>query len=255
VAYVFSLFASGEWLGLLVCAVLLLVCYRIANIPLKRAARGLLPVLFILAFTFLANAFTFRAPPPTTAPQTDVLTTFWATYTLPQTIPLIGSFGFRPLGALAGLYFVVRIVLLVCVTTLLTFTSSIVALADAVSSLLRPLTKLHMPVEDIAMMFTIALRFIPLTAEEAEKIIVAQSARGIRFKEGGPIKRARAYVPALIPLVVSLFRRADALAEAMEGRCYVGAGRTRMREAKMNGSDIAIGIIGAVVLVAVGILL
>jgi energy-coupling factor transport system permease protein len=254
VAYVFSLFASGEWLGLVICTAILLVCYRIAHISLKRAARGLLPVLFILAFTFLANALTFLSPPVDAMPQ-DTLVTFWGTYTLPQSIPLIGSFGVRPLGALMGIYFALRIVLLVSVTTLLTFTTPIVSLTDAVSQILRPLRALRVPVDDIAMMFTIALRFIPLTAEEAEKIIVAQTARGAHFKEGGPIKRARAYVPVLIPLVVSLFRRADALAGAMEGRCYAGRGRTRLNDAKLSGSDVAIGVIGAAALVVIGILL
>ena len=250
-AYIFALFAS-DWSGLLVCAVLLIIIYFIAGIPLARAVRGLKPVLFILAFTFLFNSFTFSAESIENVSY-DAFLFLGTEYAVPHTVSLIGGFGIVPLGILRGLFFVLRITLLVSVTTLLTFTSSIVALTDAISSLLAPLRFLRVPVEDVAMMFTIALRFIPLTAAEVEKIMVAQIARGVRFDQGGLLKRARAYVPVMIPLFVNLFRRADELASAMESRCYIGAGRTRLNKKRLVLSDLAIGLIGTVSLVALGL--
>ncbi|MDR2197593.1 MAG: energy-coupling factor transporter transmembrane protein EcfT [Coriobacteriales bacterium] len=244
-AYVAALFLVDGWLGLLFATALLIVGYRVAHIPLRLGARGLKPIVIILAFTFLANTLTFSA---------DLAGSIGAE-TATDFIPLIGSFGIRPLGALRGLYFALRIVLLVSVTSLLTFSTSIVALSDALTQLMRPLAALRVPTEDIAMMFTIALRFIPLTAEEAEKIMVAQSARGAVFDAGGPLRRARAWVPVLVPLFVSLFRRADALAGAMETRCYRGRGRTHLRVSTLSGAHLAAGLIGALVLVAGGIVL
>jgi energy-coupling factor transport system permease protein len=149
-----------------------------------------------------------------------------------------------------GAFFVVRIVLLVVGTSVLTLTTSPVALTDALSSIMAPLRAVRVPVDDAAMMFAIALRFVPTTAEEAEKIIVAQTARGAVFDEGGPITRARAWVPVLVPLFVNLFRRADDLAVAMESRCYTGSGRTRLRELRMRNADwivLAVGVTAALV--------
>ena len=149
----------------------------------------------------------------------------------------IGPLAVDGAGLSTGAFFAVRIVLLVVCTSLITLTTSPVALTDAMSRFMRPFRLLRVPVDDVSMMFSIALRFIPTTAEEAEKIIVAQSARGAVFDEGGPLRRARAWVPVLVPLFVSLFRRADALAIAMESRCYTGVGRTRLHEPSMRRSD------------------
>ncbi|MCL1891623.1 MAG: energy-coupling factor transporter transmembrane protein EcfT [Coriobacteriia bacterium] len=252
VAYVFALFSCG-WFGLLVCAAALIVAYLVAGIPLARAVRGLFPVLFILAFTFLFNAFTFTATPAQSV-AFDTVSLFGTALEVPQSISLIGGFGIVPLGVVRGLYFALRITLLVSVTTLLTFTSSIVALTDAISSLLSPLRFVGVPVEDVAMMFTIALRFIPLTTAEVEKIMVAQSSRGVRFDQGGLIKRARAYVPVMVPLFVNLFKRADELAAAMESRCYEGAGRTRLKVSRLAARDWVVGLAGTAFFVALGVL-
>ena len=250
--YVFALFASG-WLGLLICVALLIAVYAGAKIPLRRAARGLKPVILILVFTLIVNAFTFTALGSEESPY-DTLTFFGATCYLPHAVPLIGSFGVVPTGVLRGVYFALRIISLVSVATLLTFTSSIVALTDAISSLLSPLRFLRVPVEDVAMMLTIALRFIPLTAAEVEKIMVAQASRGVRFNRGGPLARVKAYVPVMVPLFVNLFKRADELAAAMETRCYVGAGRTRLNTTRISSRDVAIGLIGAVLLISLGVI-
>jgi energy-coupling factor transport system permease protein len=143
---------------------------------------------------------------------------------------------------------------LVVGTSLITLTTSPVALTDALSRLMRPLGVIRVPVDDVAMMFSIALRFIPTTAEEAERLVVAQTARGARFDSGGLIRRARAWLPVLVPLFVRLFRRADDLAVAMESRCYSGQGRTRLRELRMRGTDWAV-LAAGVAVVALGVIL
>ncbi|MCL1847193.1 MAG: energy-coupling factor transporter transmembrane protein EcfT [Coriobacteriia bacterium] len=257
VTFVLALFLAQGWLGLLICTALLLALYLTAKIPLRRAARGLKPILILLTFTFLANALTLSALPLGEAPLIQNANPFAGPFALPESISFTagGGFGFKPPGALRGLYFALRIVLLVCVTSLLTYTTPIVSLTDGMVSLMRPLAKLRVPTEDIAMMFSIALRFIPITAEEAEKIMVAQSARGAVFNKGGLIKRARAWLPVIIPLFVSLFRRADELASAMETRCYRGKGRTHLRTTQLRAADLAIGGFGAVALILIGILL
>ncbi|MDR2035401.1 MAG: energy-coupling factor transporter transmembrane protein EcfT [Coriobacteriales bacterium] len=235
--YVFAIFACSTWAGLLALLLVLIVLFAVAHIPPRRALRGLKPILFILLFTFIANAFTF------------------STINLSETIPLLGSFGIRPSGVVKGLYFALRISMLVLVTALLTYTTSVVSLTDATTKLLSPLRALRVPVEDIAMVFTIALRFIPLTVSEAEKLVVAQSARGARFNQGGPLARIKAWIPVMIPLFVNLFRRADHLAQAMESRCYVGKGRTLLAHTHLVARDAAWAIGGSVLLVAVGLLL
>jgi energy-coupling factor transport system permease protein len=249
-AYVFALFAVAGWLGLLLCIILFIVSYMLSGIPLKLAFRGLKPIIVLLIFTFLANTLTFSAAPLSEVSSVGSL----GSLSIPESIALIGGFGVKPMGAVRGLYFALRIVLLVGLTSLLTYTTSVVSLTDGFVSLMRPLARLRVPTEDIATMFSIALRFIPITAEEAEKIVVAQSARGSVFNKGGPFKRAKAWVPVMIPLFVSLFRRADELACAMETRCYDGQGRTHLRVVSMKDTDLAIGIIGALALILIGII-
>ena len=251
VSYIAALFLVEGWLGLLPCTLLLVGLYAIARIPAKLAFRGLKPILVLLIFTFLANALSFSALPLGEAQLVEGPLSF----PIPESISLLGSFGIRPPGVLRGLYFALRIILLVCVTSLLTYTTPIVSLTDGLVSLMRPLAKLRVPTEDIAMMFSIALRFIPITAEEAEKIMIAQSARGAVFNKGGLIKRARAWIPVITPLFVGLFRRADELASAMETRCYAGKGRTHLRIVRLRGADLVIGGLGALALISFGILL
>ncbi|MDR2106350.1 MAG: energy-coupling factor transporter transmembrane protein EcfT [Coriobacteriales bacterium] len=266
VAYVFALFMVDGWFGLLVCLLLFVGVYLLSGIPARLMFRGLKPILILLVFTFFANAFTFSADAAALAEAAQAagatgatgaagITGTGAEPSAPESIALIGSFGIKPLGVLRGLYFIVRIVLLISLTSLLTYTTSIVSLTDSFVSLMRPLARLKVPTEDIATMFSIALRFIPVTAEEAERIMVAQSARGAVFNKGGPIKRARAWIPVMVPLFVSLFRRADELACAMETRCYVGEGRTHIRVVELSEIDLAIGVIGILALAFLGIIL
>jgi energy-coupling factor transport system permease protein len=232
-AYTVVLFSIQVWTGFAVAAVAVSAAVAASGIPLRIALRGLRAMAFLFAFTLLANAL--RWQPPVAVVQ-------------------LGPVGVDQAGLATGLFFVARIVLLVVGTSLLTLTTSPVALTDAMARIMGPLRAVRVPVDDIATMFSIALRFIPTTAEEAEKIVVAQSARGAVFDEGGPVRRARAWVPVLVPLFVKLFRRADDLAVAMESRCYTGVGRTRLHEPLMRVSDWLVLGAGVTLAVATAIL-
>jgi energy-coupling factor transport system permease protein len=158
-------------------------------------------------------------------------------------------------GVRMGLSLALRIVLLVSAAGLLTATTAPVALADGIEDLLSPLKRLRFPAHEVATMMTIALRFIPTLHEEAQKITKAQAARGADFSEGGPVRRARAMLPVLVPLTVGAFRRADDLAEAMESRGYRGGqGRTRYRELRFRARD-ALALVLAALVLAGGVLL
>jgi energy-coupling factor transport system permease protein len=157
-------------------------------------------------------------------------------------------------GLVRGLFLALRILLLVSTAALLTATTAPVELADGLEDLLSPLKRLRFPAHELAMMITIALRFIPTLHEEAQKITRAQAARGADFSEGGPIRRARAMLPVLVPLTIGAFRRADELAEAMESRGYRGGeGRTRYRELRFRARD-AVALAAAALVVIGGIL-
>lgn len=234
--YTVLLFGVDGFTGLLVGGLLAAAAIAISRVPWRLPLRGLRAILFLLAFTLLAHALRWNP----------------ATVTLVR----IGPLGVDPDGLATGVFFALRIVLLVVGTSLLTLTTSPVQLTDGLERVMRPLAALRVPVGELAMMLTIALRFIPTTAEEAEKIIVAQSARGARFDEGGLLTRTRAYIPVLVPLFVNLFRRADELATAMEGRCYRGgAGRTRLHESIMRRADWGAMIAGLIVMITAALVL
>ena len=233
-AFTILLFSSRGWAGLALGAVVAFAVVAVSQVPWRLAARGLVPIVWLLVFTLVANALAGGSGP---------------------TLAHIGPLGISRDGLVRGAFFAVRITLLVLGTSVVTLTTSPVALTDALSQLMRPLKFVGVPVEDVATMFSIALRFIPTTAEEAEKIIVAQTARGAQFDEGGLVRRARAWVPVLVPLFVNLFRRADDLAIAMESRCYTGVGRTRLHVQRMCASDWVALLVGVTAMVAAAILL
>ena len=240
-AYFVTLFASSSWIGLSFCAALLVGSYLLAKLPLRYMFRGLRPILYILVFTLLFNTFTFQAQDLLEQGNSDVL-------------PLIASFGLSGSGFVKGLFFSLRILFLTSMASLLSYTTTMVNLAYAVSSLLKPFKRFGLAVDDISIIFTIALRFIPLTVEEAERIKMAQMARGVDFEEGGPIKKAKAWIPVITPLFVNLFKRADDLAAAMETRCYTSEGRSSARSMQLRTSDIVLCILGTVCLIALGLL-
>ena len=193
--------------------------------------KGLKPLIIILIFTGILNVLY--------TPGEHVLAKFWIfTITLE--------------GIRTAVLMILRIIMLVMGTSILTYTTSPIDLTDGLEMLLNPLKKIKVPVHEMSMMMSIALRFIPTIIEETEKIMNAQKARGADFESGNLIARAKAMLPILIPLFISAFRRADELAVAMESRCYHGGeGRTRMKVLKYTGLDTAAYILGLAVLAAV----
>ena len=242
VAYTVALFLATGWIGIGVCGALAAIGYGIARIPLKFALQGLKPVLYILVLTIMLNAFTFTAGTESASGE-------------PDAIALIGTFGFSPHGMENGLFFALRIVFLIAATSLLTYTSPLVDIVDAIRSLISPLARFKVPVEDVAIVCAMTLRFIPSTVEEADRITRAQQARGLRLDEGGPLQRAKAWVPIITPLFVNLFRRAETLACAMDSRCYTGAKRTHLRTAHLKCTDSLTGALGVVLLACVAVFL
>lgn len=203
--------------ALLLLSALLLVA--LGRIPLKIVLRGLRGVLFVLAFTALLNVFWTSG---------EVLLFEW------KFIKIYLE------GIYSAIFIMIRIAVLIIGTgMLMTYTTTPIALTNAIEDLLSPLKKLHVPVHTFAMMMTIALRFIPTLTEETDRIMTAQKARGADFSSGGLIARAKALIPVLIPLFVSAFNRAGDLATAMECRCYHGGeGRTRMNVRHMRFVDV-----------------
>ncbi|MCI6640592.1 MAG: energy-coupling factor transporter transmembrane protein EcfT [Pygmaiobacter massiliensis] len=218
-AYIVVLFVGSNPLGLFLSAAFLVLAYRVSQIPFKLITKSLKPILPIVLFTALLNLFFV---------QGEVLFRLWV-----FTITREGVYNVAIL--------VVRIICLIAGTSLLTYTTSPILLTDALEQLLRPFAKLHLPVHELAMMMTIALRFIPTLIEETDKIMSAQKARGAELDTGSLSQRLRALVPVLIPLFISAFRRADELAMAMECRCYHGGeGRTRLTVLRVGGQDVGV---------------
>ena len=211
---------------------------RMANVPFKMLMGSLKPLRFILILTFVINLF----------------------FNTGETVLVHFAFITLTEEALStAVHYTLRLAFLVLGTSLLTLTTSPVSLADAIELLFAPLKRFHFPAHELAMMMTIALRFIPTMLEEADKIMKAQMARGADFESGNLLARARAMVPLLVPLFVSAFRRAGDLAMAMESRCYHGGeNRTRLRVLKITRNDwIALGAMLALMglIVLEGILL
>ena len=237
-ALIIIVFVCQGFCGFLLVLAFIALATIACGIKLKILLRGLKPVFFIVIFTFVLNLF-FQ----TTGNE---IFHWW--------ILRITDDGLR-----MALFLAVRLIMLVFSTQLLTLTTSPIALTDGLESLMRPLKVIHFPVHEIAMMMSIALRFIPTLMEETNKIMKAQTARGADFESGNLIQRAKAMVPLLVPLFVSAFRRADELALAMEARCYRGGdGRTKLRQLRFTYRDwmaaglTALLLAGIIVLNAIG---
>ncbi len=199
----------------------------LSKIPFKLYVKSLKPILILILFTAVLNLF----------------------YGTGEPLVQWGWLKITKDGLLNSAFVSLRIILLILASSVLTFTTSPTQLTDAIERLLRPLSKLHVPVHEFAMMMTIALRFVPTLLEETEKIMSAQKARGADMESGGMVQRVKALIPVLIPLFVSAFRRAFDLATAMESRCYHGGeGRTKMKVLRFGGADWMIFASAAVVL-------
>ena len=231
VLYIIALFQAKAWPSYLLLIALTIICMAISRITPRNIFKGLKPMLFIIAVTALLNLFYTKGTP---VREGWIIT--WE-------------------GIDHAVKMMLRITLLITGTFLLTYTTSPMALTDGLEMLLRPLKKLKVPVHEMTLMMSMALRFIPTLIEETDKIMSAQKARGADFETGSLIQRAKALLPILVPLFVSSFQRADELAVAMESRCYHGGeGRTRMNELHYATNDYVALFLGILLLAAVNVM-
>lgn len=230
-AFIVIIFLCRNFFSLLLMALFLVLVNAVSRIPFKVVRKSMKPLVVIILFTAILNLL-----------YTDdgrTLVEFWVIKITDQ-------------GVQTAVFMAVRIIALIVVSSLMTYTTSPTELTDAIERLMSPLKVIKVPVHSIAMMMTIALRFIPTLIEEIERIMNAQKARGADMQSGNLFKRAKALVPVLIPLFVSSFRRASDLAFAMECRCYTGGeGRTRMKQMKLALRDYAALVIMCVLLTGV----
>ena len=218
ILYIVLLFAAANPLGLALSIAWLAVLYKMAKIPMRMIVKSLKPIVPIILFTCVLNLFFVTG-------QGEPLVQVWVLRIYAE-------------GVRYAILMAVRVITLIAGTSLLTYTTSPIVLTDAIERLLAPFNKIHMPVHELAMMMTIALRFIPTLVEETDKIMNAQKARGAMLDSGTLKERMHAMIPILIPLFISAFRRADELAMAMECRCYHGGeGRTRLKVLKYTKQD------------------
>lgn len=226
--FIVVVFLPRNWVGLAAAALFLAVILAVSRLPVKLMWRSVKPILLLVAFTSLLNMFYVTGG----TPLLDV-----------------GFIHITSRGVSSAVFIAVRIFCLIMGSSLLTYTTTPTALTDAIERLLKPLQAFHVNAHDIAMMMTIALRFIPTLMEETDKIMSAQKARGADMDSGNLLQRVRALIPVLIPLFVSSFRRAYELAMAMECRCYQGGeGRTRMKQlhtARRDWIALAVYVVAA----------
>ena len=233
--YLISLFLFKNIFGYIAATIFLISAISLSKVPIKYIVKGLRPIIMLLMITVVFNLFLTRTG--------TILFEVW--------ILKVTDDGIR-----TAFFMAVRLVYLIFGSSLMTFTTTPNALTDGIEKLLRPLQKIKVPVHEIAMMMSIALRFIPILLEETDKIMKAQIARGADLESGNIIKRAKAMIPILVPLFVSAFRRANDLAMAMEARCYRGGdGRTKMKPLIYHKKDYiayAITVVYIVVAVVIG---
>lgn len=232
--YITALFLAKGVLAYSLMLIVLLTCISLSKLKLKTVLSGLRPVLVIILITVVLNIFFIQG-------ETVLFEYHFIVITRE--------------GLLTAAFMAARFIMLIIGTFLLTYTTSPIALTDGLERMLNPLKKIKLPIHELAMMMSIALRFIPTLIEETDKIMSAQKARGADFETGGLIKRAKAILPLIIPLFISAIRRADELATAMESRCYHGGeGRTRMKVLKTAARDYTALLCGAIVITAVVLL-
>ena len=222
ILFLVILFTAQSYTGLLLGMLFMVLCYVLAKIKLTMILKSVKPILPLMIFTGILNLFFVKGETPLFKWQ------FIEIY---------------PEGIDTALFMLIRVITLIVGMSLLTYTTSPIMLTDAIERLLSPLKKIHVPVHELSMMMTIALRFIPTLVEETDKIMSAQKARGAEMDTGGLVKKAKSLIPVLIPLFVSAFKRANELATAMECRCYHGGeGRTRLKVMHTAPRDyVAIG--------------
>ena len=230
ICFIISLFLVDNWIGYLIAGLFLLMIIRLSKVPFKFMIRGMKSILFLLIFAAVFNLFLTPG---------EVVFSFWKMK--------ITRDGIR-----FAAFMAVRLVFLIMGSSIMTLTTTPNNLTDGLEKLLGPLKVLKVPVHEIAMMMSIALRFIPILLEETDKIMKAQIARGADFESGNLIRKAKSLVPLLVPLFISAFRRANDLAMAMEASCYRGGeGRTKMKPLHYQKRDYVAYIVVIVYVIAV----
>ena len=228
--YLIELFVVNNFYGFLITAAVLFAVIALSKVPLKFIFRGLTAVFLIIAFTFLLNLFMVDGR----------VLWHWKFLTITYE------------GLSRAFFMAIRLVLIIIGSSIMTLTTKPVELTDGLEKLLSPFSKIGLPSHEIALMMTIALRFIPTLMEETDKIIKAQQARGADFESGNLFQRAKSLIPILVPLFVSSFRIAQDLALAMEARCYHGgSGRTRMNEIRFDRGDAVAAVLMVVFLAVI----
>lgn len=223
IAYIVMLFVADNFYSLAACMVVLFLAVAAARVPLGSVLRSVKAVLFILIFTAVLNLF-FHGGERLLTPES------WGVKIYLE-------------GVIFTIFFMLRLFFLVMGSAVLTLTTTPVALTDGIESLLAPLKVIRFPVHELALIMSIALRFIPTLVDETNRIIAAQKARGADFESGNIVKRVKAIVPILIPLLISAFRRAEELGDAMDARCYSNAkNRTKYKKLKLGWRDL-IGVL------------
>jgi energy-coupling factor transport system permease protein len=229
--YIIAVFLVNNLIGYVFIAIFTLLMIKVSRVPFKYIFKGLKPIIWIIVFTGVLN--------------------IWLTPG--NTIYKLGPLNITDKGLSLAIFMIFRLIFLIIGTSLLTLTTTPIALTDGIERLLNPFKRIGVPAHELAMMMTIALRFIPTLLDETDKIMKAQMARGADFESGNVIKRAKNLVPLLVPLFISSFRRADDLAMAMESRCYRGGeGRTRLKQLKVEKRDYGAGLI-MIIMIAVSI--
>lgn len=220
IAYIVAIFVADNFFGLAAVTLFLIVTVIFSRVPFGSVLRSVKMILFLIVFTAILNLF------------------FYST----EGVHLIWQWGILALSweSIVNMIFLAfRLFLLVMGTSILTLTTAPVELTDGIESLLKPLKYIKFPVHELALIMSIALRFIPTLMDETNRIIAAQKARGANFETGGLIRRAKAMIPVLVPLLISALRRADELGDAMDARCYSGAkGRTKYKKLTFTWRDL-----------------
>ncbi len=219
IAYIVALFVASNFYGLAVCAAVLLFAIICSHVPFGKVFRAVKGVLFLVIFTAVLNIFFYNGD----AVYWNAPAVLWEWHFLRVT----------QAGIVFSVFLVIRLVLLVTCSSMLTYTTTPVSLTDGIESLLTPLKWIRFPVHELALIMSIALRFIPILMDETERIMNAQKARGAMLDSGGLGKRIKAVIPVIMPLLLSALRRADELGDAMDARCYMG-GKTRTKYKKLT---------------------
>ena len=230
IAYIVAVFIANDFIGLAAVLLFLVLAIAFAGVPPTLVLKSIKAIIFLVVFTFILNVF-FH-----TKQEGDTVL-FWVV---------------TKEGLLSAAFLSARLILLVTGCSLLSLTTTPVNLTDGIESLLKPLSAIRFPVHELALIMSIALRFIPTLANEADRIIMAQKARGAAFDSGNPLKRVKALIPVLIPLLVSAFRRADELGNAMDARCYSGSkNRTKYKKLTLSYRDLVGAIVSAALIVGI----